>query len=127
MATGLNIKETAKLLGVCADTVRKRVRSGEIQATKEIGPYGEMYVIDPDQFDIATEIRDVVPVTKQVAIPELVKAIRTEIMAEVKDELQVIKDTQVRMETLMKERDAKLLEAIRERQQQQKPWYKRIF
>lgn len=124
----LNIEQTAKLLDICKDTVRKRIKTGEIKAEKQKGPYGEQYMINPNQFNVSSQTIEVIPVTRQVSLPDLISAIKSEVMGELKAELQEIKDGQKKIENLINDRDIKLLETIRQRQEEsKKPWWGKLF
>jgi excisionase family DNA binding protein len=128
----LDIGQVAELLQISKDTVRRRIKSGEIKAVMEEGPYGKQYKIDPTQFaGVSPQTIDVIPVTRQINIGELVQTIKSQVVEEVKQtmqtELQEIKESQNRIENMLKDRDTKLLEEIRQRQENQKPFWKKFF
>ncbi len=46
----LNIADTAKRLGISIDTVRRRIRSGELRARKVKSPHGDSWLVElPDE------------------------------------------------------------------------------
>ncbi|MBS4040103.1 MAG: helix-turn-helix domain-containing protein [Flavobacteriales bacterium] len=122
------INEASKLIGVNSATVRRRIKNGELKAELKDGAYGKQYMIPADQIQTPAQvITDVIPITRQVSITELTQMIKTQIMDEVRSELVEIKESQKRIEQSINDRDKKLLEEIRDRQHEKKPWYKRIF
>lgn len=72
----LSIEQAAQILGVSKDTVRRRIKSGEYQAEKKVGVYGEEWKLPAFQFDKAIEIKEVVPMTRQVTVVELEQAMQ---------------------------------------------------
>ena len=76
MTRDLSIEQAAQLLGVSKDTVRRRIKSGEYQAEKKIGPYGEEWRLPEAQFKQAVEVKDVVPIARQVTVAELEQAMQ---------------------------------------------------
>ena len=85
----LTIEQTAQLLGVSKDTVRRRIRSGEYQAAKRIGVYGEEWRLPESQFIKKDELpageiiqaepmdgQMVVPAGRQVTVAELEQAMQ---------------------------------------------------
>lgn len=87
----LTIPQAAQLLNVCKDTVRRRIKLGEIKAEKREGPYGEQWVLPADQFNQAAVIQDVIPLTRQVSVAELQAAMRHVIAEVVKEETAEMK------------------------------------
>jgi len=67
----LTIEETAQLLKVSKDTVRRRIKAGEYEAEKIDGAYGEQWFLPKNQFDYAVETREVVSVNRAVSVAEL--------------------------------------------------------
>lgn len=67
----LTIEEAAAALGVSKDTVRRKIKRGDLQATKAQGPYGEQYFIPEREIDTVLEIKDVVPVKREMDPQEL--------------------------------------------------------
>ena len=92
----LSITEAAELLNVCKDTVRKRIKAGEIKAELIEGFYGKQYFIDPSQFDTAAVVRDVAILTRQVTVAELQftlsKVISDTVAAAVEEQTKAIKE-----------------------------------
>lgn len=74
----LSIAEAARVLKVSKDTVRRRIKKGEIKAEKISGPYGLAYYIKEQELAEAAEIIDMIPVTRQLSpheIKELMQAV----------------------------------------------------
>ena len=67
----MTIDQVAKLLDVSKDTVRRRIKIGELIAEKHDGPYGLQWMLPEEQFDQARMIHEVVPVTRSVNVAEL--------------------------------------------------------
>lgn len=85
----MTIDQAAQLLGVSKDTVRRRIRAGELQAEKQQGPYGEQYFLPESQFDQARIVQDVVPVTRSVTVAELQAVMQKAIAAAVTEAVQI--------------------------------------
>ena len=47
----MTIDQVAKLLDVSKDTVRRRIKIGELIAEKHDGPYGLQWMLPEEQFD----------------------------------------------------------------------------
>lgn len=137
------IDEAATRLGVSRDTIRRKIRRGELQAERRQGPYGIQWMIPESEIRTAQEITDVVPVNRPVAIPDLVNAIaarvteafveeqartRAEIKA-LREELAATRETQKRIERSIEERDKRLTEALRTltERKERRPWWRRLF
>ena len=73
--THLTIKETAKALDVSEQTIRRRITKGEIPAEKMVSEFGERWLIPISFIEVATATVDVVPVTRQVSVAEIEKAL----------------------------------------------------
>lgn len=69
----------AELLDCSKDTVRRRIKTGEIEAEKRIGNFGLQWMVDADKFNKVMQITDVVPVTRAVSISELEGAMQRSI------------------------------------------------
>lgn len=153
----LTVDEAAKRLGISRDTVRRRIKRGELRAEKRKGPYGECWMIPESEIKTAQVITDVIPVTRQVSMPDLVTAItakvtealtkelagtraaiedltekesrtRAEIEA-LREELAATREAQERIEKSIEERDRRLTEALRSLTERKKrrPWWRRLF
>ncbi len=151
----LTIDEAAERLGVSSDTVRRRIKRGELRAEKRKGPYGECWMIPESEIKTAQVITDVIPVTRQVSIPDLVTAItakvtealteelagtraaiedliekESRIRAEIealREELAATREIQERIERSIEERDKRLMEALRGLTEKRRPWWRRLF
>jgi excisionase family DNA binding protein len=112
----LSIEEAAKALNVSKDTIRRRIKKGEIEAQKLPGPYGNMYYIKEEDLATAAEIVDLVTVSRQLR-PQEIKEIMQAVIEPLQQE---IKELRQEVESLKGE--IKQLPAAK-----QKPWWKRIF
>jgi len=84
----LTIEEAAKALGVSKDTVRRRIKRGDIEAQKLPGPYGDTFYIDEKHLAEAAEVVDVVSVSRQLGpqeIKELMQAVIYPLQQEIKE------------------------------------------
>lgn len=127
----LSIPEAAQALGVSEKTVRRRIQRGDLPAEKMAGPYGLQYQIPAHAISTAQEIMDVVkverptdPRTLGLVVAEAIKrenqALRDELAALRLELDQTRKEFAAALESdrqRLEERDRRLLEAIREKQQ----------
>lgn len=125
----LTIKQAAEMLQCSPQTIRRRIAKGEIPAQKENTEFGEVWYIPANFIQAAATTTEVVEVTRQVGVGELVELIRAQVITEIKtelDELQEgqrrIEEGQQRIENLLNERDEKLMAAIRGTQEKKKRW-----
>ncbi len=142
---GLTIEQASELLGVSKDTIRRRIKKGELNAVKRVGVYGEQFFIDEAELDIATEIKDVIPIVRNLSLQDFSRTLEIAIGSAIAplqqqieglatenkalmDELQTIKQEQERIEQNKQSRDEELMKNIRQIQdQQQKSWWKKIL
>ena len=94
----LTIDETAQLLDVSKDTVRRRIRKGELIAQKHMGIYGQQWLLPASQFErksVVIQETEVVPLTRHLSVPDLQAAIRAAISdtvsTAVREELEELK------------------------------------
>lgn len=71
MGKKLSIKETASSLGVSHDTIRRRIKSGQIKAVKVETPYGKAWHIDSDDLAQSQEVVEVVTVKQEMTSDDL--------------------------------------------------------
>ena len=126
----LNIEQTAQLLNVSKDTVRRRIKAGEIQAEKMQSPYGEQWFVPEDQFSQAHMIEEVVPMTRNVSVGDLQLAMQRAIADAVTTQTQELSDRLGQMEArldghykLVDER----LRTLMEQGQKKQTFWKRLF
>ena len=112
----LSIEEAAKVLNVSKDTIRRRIKKGDIEAQKLPGPYGNMYYIKEKDLAAAAEIVDLVTVSRQLR-PEEIKELMQAVIYPLQQEIK-----ELRQEVQSLKGDIKQLPAADRR-----PWYKRIF
>jgi len=87
------IAQAAQALGVSKDTIRRRIRKGEIPAEKKPGPYGDMYYIKEQGLAQAAEIIEVVAASRPVEVQEikqLFDALQNEI-GQLREELEQLR------------------------------------
>ena len=110
---GMTIKEAAESLGVSVDTIRRRIKLGQIRAEKIEGIYGPQWVIDPNTLAETQRIYEAVPVKYNMSPERLETIIKdatrdaakegtTQAMEEVLKEINELKR---QIEQLHKEQD----------------------
>lgn len=100
----MTISQVAEALDVHPNTVRNRIKKGELQAVKFKSPYGEQVCIHENEIDRVIQTVDVVPVKKEVSA-EVVYALLEELQQTRQDveafrQLCVELQTQHKKETL---------------------------
>lgn len=121
MSRDLSIEQAAQILGVSKDTVRRRIKSGEYQAEKKIGPYGEEWRLPENQFNQAVEIKEVVPMTRQVTVAELEQAMQRLMQnAANKAVIQAMNDQTTRIKVELYKTKEELKEELREAKEELK-------
>jgi len=124
-----SVKEAAEVLGVTTKTIRNRIDNKTLIAIfHDIGPGQSQYLIPKSSIDIPTTItKDVVQLSRAISVPELVQSIKGQLREEfaaefsaIKTGQEEIKANQAQIVLAIKERDEKLIAAIRERQEQKK-------
>lgn len=138
MGKKLTVKEAARVLGVSPITVRRRIKSGELKANLEVGPYGETYFIDENDLAEVMEIKEVIPVKRELDITDVQEVFRnvlSPLYEIIKEQQKIIEQQNEKIEQLVKQiedRDQKLMLAIRTIQEKQeeerkKPWWKKFL
>ena len=125
----LSIQETAEALGVSKDTVRRRIKKGQIHAEKFNGPYGLQYYIPESELSPA-EINELIEVNRSLTpqeIKEVVQQAYAEQQGEIKQEIEGLKEQVNKLQKQLERRDQELLQAIRELQEKKQHWWKRLF
>jgi len=119
----LSVKEAAEALGKSVDTIRRRIRAGQIPAEKFPGVYGEEWRIKESDLagDDAQEIREVVPVKKELTPEELAEALQGAMQSTMQKAMQEQADEirQLREEIQELRKALKLLPGDKSR-----PWWK---
>lgn len=138
----VTVEEAAKQLNVNPETIRRRIRKGEIKAQLIFGPHGDQYQIPVNELTV--QEAQIIPISQlspnvvnqltgimQQVIEAQTEPLRQEIMeakaetAAVKEKMEKLNDGQKKMERLLLERDEKLMAVIRGIQEQKKkPWWK---
>lgn len=126
---GLTIKDAAESLGVSPDTIRRRIKLGQIKATKIVGVYGPQWVIDPDSLADTKTIYEAVPIKHDLRPEELTQIIMqaTEEAAEKGAENAISRYMQNHMQELqhLREQVEKLEKQLQENEK--KNIFKRLF
>jgi DNA-binding LacI/PurR family transcriptional regulator len=119
------IVDAAKILGVSKDTVRRRIKAGDIKAELRKSPFGkDMYYIKPIELTGAVKNVNVVKVERTLT-PDELQGIFQQAMQQVVEPLHK-EIAALRAE--LKERDREVMERIREiQQEQQRPRWKKFF
>lgn len=124
-----SIAEAAKLLGCSTDTIRRRIKKGEIQAEKKDGPFGLAWYVKESQLAPARQLIEVVKVERALSREDIRQDIAEGVRAAVKPQLE----EQSRRLELQAEKIENLgaqVEYLRqalEERDKPLPWYKRIF
>ena len=94
----LTIKQAAEALNVSPDTIRRRIKAGEIKAEKVHGAYGMQWAINEQDLTAAAEVVEVVPVNQSLTAGELEAMLRrlmdeqTEEIKELRNEVQQLRE-----------------------------------
>lgn len=137
----LTIEQVAELLEVSKDTIRRRIKTGEIDAEKRIGAYGLQWMIDSEKINRAMQNIDVIPITRAVSVAELEQAmqrtIASAVSSAIQTELQPLKEHIELLNDKLDKQDQSLkqhyqlvderLRSLHEVKQQTKSWWKRLF
>jgi excisionase family DNA binding protein len=133
----LTIEEVAKIINKSEQTVRRMIKTDKIKAELIEGHYGKQYYIKSSDIHQAYSTLNVVPLTRAVSVPALVEEIMTRVAqenailrnenAQMKADIQEVKETQARIENSLRERDEKLMTAIRDRQEERKEQNKKVW
>lgn len=119
----LTISQAARSLGVSKDTVRRRIKKGELNAQKLNGPYGMAYYIREQDLARAQQITEVVPVSRQISPVQLQKIISDAVepgQDEIRQELQELREE-------IKSLNRQLKESELTSKNPKQPWWKRLF
>ena len=140
MGDWLTIEQVAEILDCSKDTVRRRIKTGEIDAEKRIGNFGLQWMVDADKFNKVMQVVDVVPVTRSVSVAELEgamqkaisNAVASALQAELqplKDHVQILNDKLDKQDEALKNHYQLVDERLRALQDKQKPksWWQRLF
>lgn len=127
----LSIKESARALGVSPDTIRRRIKTGDLRAEMMEGSYGKQYMIKESDLAEAQEVTEVIPVKRELAPHEIEQAIAKAMgsyMLGVQNELNALREQVAQLERQQDSRDKRLMEQIRQtmeqKEEQKKPWWK---
>lgn len=131
----LTIAQASQALGVSKDTIRRRIKAGEIRAEKRPSAYGEQYYIRPLELSGAIKSVDVVKM-EQTMTPDQLQGLFRQAMqdaiAPLHKEISTLKAdlaaAHEQMRDELNERDREVMERIRAIQErQQKPWWRKLF
>lgn len=129
-----DLKEAAEMLGVTPRTVRRYIKQGKIQGEKKQTQYGPKWFIPASEIDTQEAVMEVVPLRRPVSKEEFQEALgevlevklnqqKQALREEINEEVtQTIAQFQERINDLEKQleaRDRELMEAIREKQQEE--------
>jgi excisionase family DNA binding protein len=71
----LTIEQVAELLSCSKDTVRRKIKKGEITAIKRTGAYGDQFFIPEESLNLAMEIHEVIPVERNLSVQDFTSAL----------------------------------------------------
>lgn len=135
----ITIEQCAELLDCSKDTIRRRIKSGEIDAEKRVGNFGLQWMIDADKINKAMQDIAVVPVTRAVSIAELeqamqktiASAVTSAVQAEItplKEHIQVLNEKLDKQDELLKNHYRLVDERLRALSDEKpKSFWKRLF
>ena len=114
----LTITEAAAALGVSKDTVRRRIKKGEIVAKKMPGPYGYAYYIDSDQLSSSQEIVEVLPIQRHITRHDLERSMQRAITPLFQRQEEQIQELREELAELRRKIEDKTVEDT------ERPWWK---
>jgi hypothetical protein len=125
-----SVKECSEILGVTTKTIRNRIDDQRLAAVwYEIGPGQSQWLIAKET--IKALVDNDGKISRDLSVPSaLINAVKAQIKAEnearmaenaqIREELREVRETQARIEKSLIERDEKLMQVIRERQEESK-------
>ena len=120
------IKEAAEILEVSTSTVRRRIKSGKIEAELKASPYGEQYYIPKNELNQAVKDKEVVdvkdvskPIDKEQFLNELTDAVNANLSGDMEKVEDNIKESMKRQNEQLQEEIQALSEKVDQLQQQQ--------
>ena len=122
------IHEAAERLNVSKDTVRRRIKKGEIKAEKRQGPYGLAYYIPESELSPSTVLQ-VVPIQRNITKQEL-KQVFDDSLSPQETQLQQLREEVKELRQELKqvlEQNRELKQVLEQDQREEMPWWKRIF
>lgn len=135
-----SVKECAEILGVTTKTIRNRIEDKRLQAVwYEIGPGQSQWLVSKEV--IKAIVDKEVSTSRSVSIPTIPPALIDEIkiqlraendtlrreLAEIRMAQMEIAATQTQIEKTLQERDERLMQIIRERQEERQEQNKKSF
>ncbi|MGE4375405.1 MAG: helix-turn-helix domain-containing protein [Methanoculleus sp.] len=145
----ITLKEAAQRLGISTTTARRMVKDGRLRAELREGPFGLTYYVDEAEIRTAQEVTDVVPVTRQISLPDLMRALgerdrdlrealgaiaeqQAELARAVKELVCTLAEeriAQAERDRILEDRNRKLTEALRSITQarERRSWWRRLF
>lgn len=125
----LTIKQAAALLDVHIDTVRSRIKRGEIFARMVKSPYGMQWEIPAAQFNVPMTTIEAVQVTKHVTVADLQGVLNEAVKEQthqLREEIQMLQQQVNSQEQLLREQN-EMLKAMAEERSSQQQMSKRGF
>lgn len=125
----LTIKQTAEVLNVHIDTVRSRIKRGEIFARMVKSPYGQQWEIPAAQFNAPMHTIEAVTVTKTVTVADLQGVLHEcvkEQTHQLREEIQMLQQQVALQGQLLKEQND-MLKVFAEEHRQQQPQQQKSF
>ena len=124
----VSITEAAKLSGKSTKTIRQWIKTGHIKgAIMEQSKHGARYMIPVEALDTNHE-RTVETLPAPYNPASTVKALEIRLEATLLSlEARLLESIDARLEARLEARDKLLLEAIRTRQEEKRPWWRRLI
>lgn len=136
----LTLKEAAELLNCSEQTVRRRIKSGQLRARREVINSGIRWMIPESDVVTANKVVDVVTVRKQVELEDIRQAIRNEVAEVVREETNVMQNQIAELKSQMDKQtealdghyqlvDQRLRQLIEKKAEPEQPrsFWKRLF
>ena len=110
----MNIREAAESLNVSHDTIRRRIRTGQIRAEKLEGVYGLQWVIDEESLADNKHIIEIVPVKRAIDSNQLMDNIRFTIQDAIQEAIKESTEAQTEEIKELRQEIEALTNAIKE-------------
>ena len=103
------IKQAAQIIKVSEQTIRRRIKDGTLPGEKVKDEYGvDRWLIPTNAIDVSVEIRDVVPLTRQVSLIEMQTAMQNALSAAVQKEVAPLMEQNKLLADALADQDKKI-------------------
>lgn len=135
------LKEASKQLNLSIQTIKRRIEKGEIQARKENTESGERWLIPSSQFLSGESVKENLPASKVISIQELQQAFSMVAAAQTQEikqyifqlegkldrQSQILERQSLMLDGHYRLVDQRLRELHEKKQEDSKPFWKRLF